>query len=164
MNNIKVIALMLLLTIALIGGGIWAATRPAAVAQVTADPGAKATLNKTNWDWGEIKMNGGLAIAEFEVKNEGQQPLKLYNGTTSCACTNARIEVNGKSSGYFGMHTKSKKIMEIKPGEMGKVVVEFDPAFHGPSGVGPIQRTVTIATNDTKQVEITLNLSGTVVK
>lgn len=42
----------------------------------------------------------------------------------------------------------------INPGEEASVEVVFDPAAHGPAGVGQIQRTVTIENNTGKPLEL----------
>jgi len=62
------------------------------------------------------------------------------------------------------MHEKSSSVFEVKPGETAELLVEFDPAFHGPSGVGPITRTITMNTNDVKNPVLSFNLTANVVK
>jgi len=53
---------------------------------------------------------------------------------------------------------------EVKPGEKAIVTAIFDPAYHGPQGVGPITRFVSVETNARGTEKITYTLTGTVVK
>jgi len=74
------------------------------------------------------------------------------------------LKTSSQTSPKFKMHEKSSYVFEVNPGETAELIVEFDPAFHGPSGVGPITRTITMNTNDTKNSTLTFNLTGNVVK
>jgi len=68
---------------------------------------------------------------------------------TSCMCTEAELKVGDRTAGPFGMqgHTASSVYLVVKSGETLTVKVIFDPAAHGPSGVGPIERQVAIYTS-----------------
>ena len=79
-------------------------------------------------------------------------------------CTTAQLRTSGETSKKFGMHEKTANVFEVQPGETAEVVVEFDPLFHGPSGVGPINRTVTMNTNDSSQPQLSFQLAANVVK
>jgi hypothetical protein len=62
-------------------------------------------------------------------------------------CTTATLVTPSGRRGPFGMpgHTPIPSIRErLAPGEMAQVEVVFDPAAHGPAGVGRIDRTVTL--------------------
>ncbi|MCJ7838363.1 MAG: DUF1573 domain-containing protein, partial [Burkholderiales bacterium] len=79
---------------------------------------------------------------------------KLY---TSCMCTTAALVKDGKAGEAFGMpgHTPIPTInVPIKPGEQAFVEVVFDPAAHGPAGVGPIERVVTLENNGGQPLEL----------
>lgn len=160
----KIILGVILLTISLLAGGLILVMNAAKGVSVEAAAGAKATIEKDTVDWGEIKMDDGLAIANFEIKNSGSETLKLFSGTTSCACTKAKVVTGERSSAYFGMHSKSKEVIEVEPGGSAQLVAEFDPAYHGPSGVGPINRQVTMSTNDPDKPEIKVFMMGNVIK
>lgn len=164
MDEKKFILGILLGSVFLILGGLLLVVSAAKGVNVEVAQGAQVELEKKSVDWGEIKMNDGLAIANFEIKNVGSETLKLFSGTTSCACTKAKIVSDKRTSGYFGMHSKSKNIFDLAPGDTAQIVAEFDPAFHGPSGVGPIDRQVTISTNDPLTPEIKVSMFGTVVR
>jgi len=128
----------------------------------TASP--KVTTSESYFDWGDIKINGGVAEKEFEIKNEGEGVLNLSSVVTSCACTTAQLIKDGEASPLFGMHTKSSYIMEVASGESAKLKVVFDPTFHGPSGVGPISRQVFVNTNDPEKSKLTFYVKTVVVR
>ena len=79
-------------------------------------------------------------------------------------CTTAQLKTAEQSSKKFGMHQKNSSVFEVNPGETAELLVEFDPAFHGPSGVGMISRTITMNTNDTKNPTLEFSLTANVVK
>jgi hypothetical protein len=79
-------------------------------------------------------------------------------------CTTAQLKTASKSSIKFKMHEKSSSIFEVEPGETAELIVEFDPAFHGPSGVGQITRTINMSTNDVNNSTLNFNLVGNVIK
>jgi len=60
------------------------------------------------------------------------------------------------------MHNKSAYVFEVPPQQEAKLIVVFDPAFHGPNGVGPIDRFVTVATNDPSQPQLQFSVKGIV--
>ncbi len=164
MNDKKLILGIVLATAILVGGGMWWVVKSGEVAGVTATPGTKVVLEKNSVDFGEVKIGDGVVEARYKLKNEGDQTLKLFNGTTSCACTKAKVVTKKGESQPFGMHTKSKEVTEVAPGEEAEIVAIFDPAFHGPSGVGPISRQITVTTNDPNLTEISLTMIGSVIK
>lgn len=109
---------------------------------------AKVALGETNYDWGDVGINDGNVTHTFDIKNEGSDPLELYNVVTSCMCTTATLKLGNEQSPEFGMHEKSAYVMKVLPGEIAQLNITFDPAFHGPSGVGPISRLIRVSTND----------------
>jgi hypothetical protein len=120
-------------------------------------------LNETSFDWGEIDIYGGNATYTFEFKNTGTAPLELANVKTSCACTEARVTINGTKSPFFGMHTRSTWTGSLAPQETAEVYVVFDPLFHGPGGTGAAYRLVSIDTNSKETPRIELKLTGVVI-
>jgi len=79
-------------------------------------------------------------------------------------CTTAQLKTSEGTSKKFGMHESSTDVVKVKPGETAELIIEYDPAFHGPSGVGQITRIITMDTNDGKNSTLTFNLTGNVVK
>ncbi|MCA9371470.1 DUF1573 domain-containing protein [Candidatus Woesebacteria bacterium] len=124
---------------------------------------AKATIDQTDYDWGVIGIHDGIVQATFPIKNGGTEPLKLFNVQTSCMCTTAQLKVEDVVSPEFGMHTKSSYVTEVPPGKTAQLVVTFDPAFHGPSGIGPITRQIMVETNDKANPRLAFTAEANVV-
>lgn len=79
-------------------------------------------------------------------------------------CTTATLEVAGRKSPLFGMHTNYPDWSEVlKPGERAKLTVTFDPNYHGPRGLGRQKRQVGIYSNDSKRPLTIVTLLATVV-
>lgn len=154
MNEKKFIIRIVLVSVLVILGGYYFATRTGSSTQVQVNREAKAAVKETSYDWGKIGLNGGNVEKVFEIKSEGTQPLKLSNISTSCMCTTAQLILGDETSPLFGMHPNSSYILEVPPKKSAKLKVVFDPAFHGPSGVGVISRQVTVSTNDPKNPEL----------
>ncbi len=122
---------------------------------------------ETNFDFGTISMKNGKVSHKYEVKNSGAEPLIIEKVYTSCMCTVANItDVKGKTHGEFGMPGHGGGIstteIEVGAGETISVETIFDPAAHGPSGVGLVKRTVYLETNSTQNSKVELNFSATV--
>lgn len=133
-------------------------------AEVKADTSVTLSADEKTHDWGTIDYDAGIVSRTFEINNTSESTLKLYDVKTSCMCTTAQLKTAEATSRKFGMHEKSGSVFEVKPGEAVELLVEFDPAFHGPSGVGPITRTITMNTNDASNPSLSFNLTANVVK
>lgn len=104
-------------------------------------------LNPINYDFGTISMKNGLVTKAFMVKNEQTEPVKLSELYTSCMCTSAKIKIGADGYGPFGMlgHGGMKMLNQsLAPGQEAQLEVTFNPNAHGPSGIGVIERTVTL--------------------
>lgn len=123
---------------------------------------------ENNFDFGTISMRNGKVSHKFEIKNDGTEPLTINKIYTSCMCTTVTImDSSGKNYGIFGMpgHGGAASRANIKL-DAGKLLVAdavFDPAAHGPSGVGLAQRTVYLETDSTKSPSLELNFTATVI-
>lgn len=99
-----------------------------------------------SYDFGEISMAKGDVSHQFKIKNSGSNPVEISKLYTSCMCTTASLVMgDNKRSGPFGMpgHGFVPKINKsLAPGEEAVIEVVFDPAAHGPAGVGRIERVV----------------------
>lgn len=165
MSDKKLTLILILLTIGVLFGGIYVLSATTNSAQVTVSQSAKAYVaESTSFDWGSIPMYKGYAQKVFTIKNTGTDILKLYNVKTSCHCTKAYITVNGTDSPSFGMDSLSSWVGEVPKGAEARLTVLFDPAYHGPQGTGPINRFVSVETNDKANTKLTFTLTGTVVK
>ncbi|MDP3762916.1 MAG: DUF1573 domain-containing protein [bacterium] len=157
MNKTTVITIAI--AVALLGGIIWTA-RPNAENNTASVPLSSIKTLKaeeTNFDFGRISMAAGKVKHAFKIENTGSGPVAIEKMYTSCMCTEALLMTNGKQFGPYGMpgHGFAPKINgNINPGEEATVEVVFDPAAHGPAGVGRIQRIVTIENNAGEALEL----------
>jgi archaellum component FlaG (FlaF/FlaG flagellin family) len=162
----KVIIITTIVTILiLVVAVVWMSSTNTNAAQVSTSQNAKAyTLDATSADWGQIPMYKGNVTKVFNIKNTGTDTLKLFNIKTSCHCTRAFVTINGIDGPDFGMSGISDWIGEVTPGKQAKLSVVFDPAYHGPTGTGPITRYVSVQTNDKANPTLTFTVTGTVFK
>lgn len=165
MNDKKIIIGFVVLTLLILVGGVFvlSSTNTAPV-KITASQNAKIEIDQKTFDWGNIPYSGGNATKTFNIKNTGTDALKLTGVKTSCDCTKAQISIDGKTSPYFSMHSTSSWVGEVAPGKEAQLQVIFDPAFHGPTGVGPMERLISVETNDIQNPKIEFFLKGVVVK
>ena len=127
----------------------------------TAGPSQTGSLiaKEAFYDFGEILMQNGKVEHNFEIQNTSQSPVKIEKIYTSCMCTEAFLEINGKEKGPFGMpgHAgASRANITVNGGETAVLKVVFDPAAHGPAGIGLMERTAYIETDseETPQTQI----------
>lgn len=111
------------------------------------------------YDFGVIRMKDGKVSHLFKITNPTDTVMTAEYLSTSCMCTTAYIVDDKAQSGPYGMEGMSsngKAKMLFKPRENREIKVEFDPNAHGPAGVGPVQRYVTLtdSTGGKLQLEI----------
>ena len=109
------------------------------VAPISKD--AAIFLSNETLDYGEIKK-GSEGTREFEVMNKGAQPLLLTGCSGSCGCT---------------VPTCPRE--PIMPGKSAKISVKYDT-----NRVGPINKIVTIMSNDPSNPSKTVAIRGTVIE
>ncbi len=99
-----------------------------------------------HYELGDVPIKGGVVTKEYELKNTSEKDLELIKIVTSCMCTSASVRVGDKETRFFAMEMGGDKnpliSVKLKKGEVSKVTVRFDPAAHGPQGVGPFDRIV----------------------
>lgn len=155
---------LIVISIIAIGFGVYRSQQKAAnpvpqaqAVQPAAQPGALVSA-RPNYDFGTISMKAGDVSTTYRIKNEGTAPLALDKIYTSCMCTTATlITANGRKQGPFGMpgHGPLKPATgQLAPGETALLEVVFDPAAHGPSGIGRIERVVTVETKGAQPLEL----------
>ncbi len=117
--------------------------------------------DRLSHDFGSIPINGGNVETVFRISNSASSSLRLVAIYTSCGCTSAAIDfADGSQAGPFGMpghagvQTKIDRTVDV--GEEFSVRVAFDPAAHGPGGLGRITRVVTIHTADGGTAQLTI--------
>lgn len=99
------------------------------------------------YDFGEVSMAKGNVSYDYKIKNSGAEPAVITKVYTSCMCTTAELIKGDLRKGPFGMpgHGAFPRINEtINPGEEAVIRAVFDPATHGPAGVGFIERAIYI--------------------
>lgn len=140
-------------------GIVWVA-RPGAGQGAEVPSKSNGTLiveGVNNYDFGKISMAAGKVNNRFKIKNTSGEAVVINKMYTSCMCTTATLITNEKRIGPVGMlgHGFVPNINQIV-GPNTEVVVEvvFDPAAHGPAGVGRIQRVVTLENNAGQPVEL----------
>lgn len=164
MSDKGIIISVLVGTVALILGGVFFASRLNRPSNVVPNSKARAEVVAITKDWGEIGIGNGKVEADFPIKNIGSEPLKLYNITTSCMCTLASLSLDGVESPSFRMGDRSDYVADVAPGKEAILKVVFDPAYHGPNGVGPVVREAIVETNDPQNSQLQFFMSGTVVR
>src|SRR3989344_1073103 len=116
---------------------------------------ASPQTTENSYDFGKISMAEGIVQTSFTLRNDGTEPLTIQKMYTSCMCTVATLRTNtsadpGGEFGPFGMpgHGFIPSIDAVlRPQEEATIDVEFDPAAHGPAGIGRIERTILIETD-----------------
>ncbi len=157
MTEKKIIIALILVTTLLLVGGVFFLSKGET-------SNAKATIDQKTFDWGTINMNNGNVNKTFTIKNIGTEVLKLTKVKTSCHCTKASVIINGAASPSFGMNTVSPWVGEVPPNSEAQLNIVFDPAYHGPNGVGPITRYISVSTNDPNNSTLEFTLTANVTK
>lgn len=145
--------------LAVAAGLIWLA-QPSPAANQTAKvaPVASALIaDETRFDFGTISMAKGKVSRVFKVRNSGNDPIVVSKLYTSCMCTVATLNVGGRKVGPFGMagHGFIPTINEtVAPRAEAAVEVVFDPAAHGPAGIGRIERVVYVENNGASPLQL----------
>lgn len=164
MNKKRIVIIFILLTVLIAAGGVVLLSESSTSATISTSQNAKVTVDNLTYDWGEIDYNGGNVTKTFTIKNAGTDVLKLTKVKTSCHCTKAQVTINGNTSPSFGMNTVSPWVGEVPPGNEAQLNIVFDPAYHGPNGVGPITRYISVDTNDPNNSTLEFTLTANVTK
>ena len=101
--------------------------------------GPMISMDKETHDYGTIAQ-GANGTCEFTVTNTGDQPLIITNCQGSCGCTVPKCDT-----------------APIRPGEKSVITVKYDT-----NRVGPINKSVTIASNAANAPSKVVKITGTV--
>lgn len=126
-------------------------------------PGA-LVAEETSYNFGTISMAAGKVKKVFTVKNTGAGPITISKLYTSCMCTTASLQTAAGAFGPFGMpgHGFIPGIKAvIAPNETAQVEVVFDPAAHGPAGVGRIDRLISLESRDAATLQLAISANVT---
>ena len=135
---------------------------PTALEMVRADAASRSAGRlaavETKFNFGSISMAAGKVTHRYRFRNAGTEPIVLGKMYTSCMCTTAAlVKSSGRKFAPVGMpgHTPIPALNEtMQPNEEAMVEVVFDPAAHGPAGIGPIDRIVTIENSAGQPLEL----------
>ncbi len=153
----KSIIISLIVGLAIIGALAWVAQPAAKNSQATTNANAQLTASETRFDFGTVSMANGTIKKRIALVNAGPDPVVIEKISTSCMCTTASLVKGNEVFGPFGMpgHGYIPKINQaIEPNEEAGIEVTFDPAAHGPSGIGRVDRSVSIENNAGSPLEI----------
>lgn len=122
------------------------------------------TAEESAYDFGAISMAAGKVSHTFKIKNIGPEPLTITKIYTSCMCTEANFLKGNIRKGPFGMPGMDyvPAINEtLTSSEEAEVQIIFDPAAHGPAGLGNIQRTISLENNGKSQLNLSISAEVT---
>lgn len=150
----------IIIAVVFLVGIIWMA-QPSAGQEAVIPLKSNGTLvveGENNYDFGKISMASGKVSNKFKIKNTSSEAVVINKMYTSCMCTTVTLITNEKQIGPVGMlgHGFVPDINQFINSNT-EVIIEviFDPAAHGPAGVGRIQRVVTLENNAGQPVELT---------
>ncbi len=107
-------------------------------------------IDPTEHDFGDVSVAGGVVKTSMTITNAGDGNLVLSDMETSCGCTSATVEKDGKEGPAFGMkmHGNPRGWSEtLAPGETALLNVYYDPTVHLDLR-GPVTRGITVYSND----------------
>ena len=115
------------------------------------------TAGERDFDFGFISMAAGKVSHRYWFRNASAAPVLISKIYTSCMCTTATLVKGGRVINNYGMpgHGYTPSVNEtIAPNEDALIEAVFDPAAHGPSGIGPTERFVTIENDAGQPLEL----------
>jgi len=173
MNQAKNTLLGLAAILVVFGGIVWISNRNSGQAggkgaATVLQGNGRLEAKEKSYDFGTVSMANGKVTRAFEITNPSSETVNVKKVYTSCMCTQALIKSSaGREFGPFGMpgHGGASPWanVDVAPGEAIVLEAVFDPAAHGPSGVGVIDRAVYLETNskETPKVELTFHATVT---
>lgn len=149
--------LSVLLALSLVGTG--ACDEARTVSDFRA-PELSLEADRPEHDFGRVPIDGGKVETLFDIVNEAPGEVRLLSVATSCGCTEAVAEfADGSTVGAFDLPSDGQENdagRKVSAGESFKVRVVFDPAAHGPDGIGELMREVILATRDGAQTRLAI--------
>ncbi|MCL4437539.1 DUF1573 domain-containing protein [Patescibacteria group bacterium] len=162
----KVLGLILIVvgSILLVGGLAFLVSK--SVSPAVASSGF-LSAETDSYDFKTISIGGGTVSHNFILDNSSSEPVQIEKVFTSCMCTTAYVGDSDNSLlGPFGMEGMGNYLelanLTIQPKSHAIVKAVFDPAAHGPAGVGLAERTIYIQTNSSKTPQVQLSFRAIV--
>lgn len=154
----KAIILTIVITLLIIAGLAWVSS----VSQKNETSSAAQTngiltAQEQIFDFGTISMAAGKVSHIFKIKNTGTESLTITKIYTSCMCTEATFVKSNIKKGPFGMlgHGFIPGINQtLAVSEEAQIEVVFDPAAHGPAGLGKTERIVYLENTGKNNLEL----------
>jgi Protein of unknown function (DUF1573) len=110
------------------------------------------SADRLEHDFGLVRLDEGKVSARFKVKNSTTETIHVARLFTSCMCTTVSLRLADSSvAGPFGMPGhESETVLDrsFEPGEEFVATMTFDPAAHGPMGVGEVVRQALFQTEE----------------
>lgn len=169
MDNKKNLFISAIVIFIFIVGLIWLgkpAQNQSNISDAASESGAgQISAGHIDYDFGPVSMAKGKVSHTYKIVNSSSEPATISKIYTSCMCTVASFMApNGQTFGPFGMPghggPSGKISTTLQPGEEAQLEAVFDPAAHGPAGVGAIDRTVYVETANGQKLG--LNFTATV--
>lgn len=129
----------------------------AAVPPAAAPAAGPLTAREANFDFGTVSMAAGKVSHRFWFRNDSAAPVLVKRIYTSCMCTTATLVKSVRVVGSYGMpgHGPLPDVNEsFAPREAAYLDVVFDPAAHGPAGLGRTERVVSVESDAGQRLEL----------
>ncbi len=130
---------------------------PTSSGPVGPSKGSPITALEKAFDFGSISMAKGVVKKTYKISNPSKDTITISKIYTSCMCTKATLFNGDRRAGPFGMpgHGSVPTITEtLAPGAEATIEAVFDPAAHGPAGVGNVARNIFVETTDGGKLEL----------
>jgi hypothetical protein len=160
---LAVLSIVLAVAVAILAARPGAKPASKASAPVVASAAALAPVQagllakETFFDFGSISMAAGKVSHRYWFRNEGYAAVQIRKIYTSCMCTTATFVKGMRVVNQYGMpgHGPLPAVNEtLAPGEAAYIDAVFDPAAHGPAGLGPTDRVVTVESNSGQPLQL----------
>ena len=130
-------------------------------------PAGFSITGGTQYDFGDIPIDGGVVSRSFEIQYDGEESLKILGGFSSCGCTTGVLIFDEERSPRFSAQNRNPDWQRsINSGEKFLLEISYDPLFHGPKDLGERQRRFMIPVQrvDKEELEfIVFQVSGNVI-
>jgi hypothetical protein len=143
--NKKTIIIIIIVIVVVLGTMVWGYAKMAGPSPAQLSKQSSLTASTTRYDFGTISMASGTVDHLFAITNPTDRNITIINLQTSCMCTMAYIGTGGARQGPFGMPGMGGATdadYTIPAHGTDEIDVVFNPAAHGPAGVGDIDRTI----------------------
>ena len=162
MKKIDPIILGIIFISLVILGGIILASRyssgnPAASYKINDVERPKIEISEKDFDLGKMKVSE-TKTKEIIIKSMGTKPLNVSDFTTSCDCTSVVVNIDGKDSPKFSMHTMTSWQKELAPEQTATLKIIYEPSVMPVEG--EVSRVVHFKTNDPEMLDVQINFKA----